>query len=249
MHWFTNLKHNKFILLTVIILCTGTSTLNAQIQESFDNVAGLEAAGWIFDNYSDTSADHDNWYQGDGSVFPAHSGGGSSYIAYSTEGVTNIVCNWLVMPDVGHIDQLSFYARTPGFSKIAPVVSLYVLYSPTGSTNTGSCETASRGGGGDFELLLEINQTQDGYGFPTDWTEFTVDVNGTGRIAFVYYVQGVGEQTFDASYLGIDSINRGGTLPPVVQSVPSLNIIGLLALILVMMIVVYINRKNLVSIR
>jgi len=243
MHWFTNLKHNKFILLTAIILCTGTSTLNAQIQESFDNVAGLEAAGWIFASYSDNSTSNESWFQGNGNIFSAHSGSDSSYIASSSTGIDNYVCNWLVMPDLGHTDQLSFYTRGAEFAKIAPRIRLFVLYSPAGSINPTNCATAGRGGAGNPEVLLEINPNQEAFGFPTDWTQYTVDVNGSGQIAFVYYVEGIGSQDFNGGYFGIDSVNRGGTLPPPVQSVPSLNIIGLLMLVLALIMAVYLRGK------
>ena len=244
MHGFTNLKYSNFILLTVILLCSSTASLKAQIQQSFDDVAALQAAGWIFESYSDNSTNNDSWLQGDGNIFPAHSGADSSYIASSSAGINNYVCNWLIMPDLGYTDQLSFYTRSIANSKLFPVIRLLVMYSPSGDTTTSDCGSSPTLGSGDFVPLLEINPNQELFVFPVDWTQFTVDVKGSGRIAFLFYVDGISAEAFDSGYFGIDSVSRGSTSPPPVQSVPSLNIIGLLSLIMVMMVAVYITRKN-----
>lgn len=246
MHGFTNLKYSNFILLTVILLCSSTTSLKAQIQQSFDDVASLKAAGWIFESYSDNSTNNDSWLQGDGNIFPAQSGSNSSYIASSSTGINNYVCNWLIMPDLGYTDQLSFYTRTIAKNKILPVIRLLVMYSPTGDTTTSDCQSTTSLGSGDFVPLLEINPNQEFLVFPVDWTKFTVDVKGSGRIAFLFYVDGISSQVFDSGYFGIDSVSSGSTPPPV-QSVPSLNIIGLLSLIMIMMVAVYITRKSSLS--
>ncbi len=48
--------------------------------EGFDNITTLPGAGWVQTNRSSTGGNTD-WFQGNGAVFPAHSGAAASYIA------------------------------------------------------------------------------------------------------------------------------------------------------------------------
>ena len=81
-----------------------------------------------------------------------------------------------------------------------------------GSSNVGATDTSV----GDFTtLLLSINPTLDIGGYPTAWTQFTVNLNGvlggpiSGRLAFRYFVSKTDE---NGNYIGIDTV-RVATVP------------------------------------
>ena len=189
-----------------------------------------------------------NWFQGIESIFPAQSGAPTSYIANTTATGNNLICNWLIMPDVGTIEQLSFYTRSQDSAD--ELTRMLVMYSPTGSINTGACEVpvnkANKGINdfGDFQQLLAINPNQDLDGYPKAWTQYTVDINGSGRVAFLYYVTGTGIAPFNSGLLALDSIsaNSGGASA---QVVPLFNQIGLITLLLVLILTVYLKNSKL----
>ncbi|MFK5949559.1 MAG: choice-of-anchor J domain-containing protein, partial [Methylococcales bacterium] len=108
---------------------------------------------------------------------------------------------------------VSFYTRSRVANNNFTVFPdrIYVLYSPTGEINTGDCT----GGFGDFtETLMVINPdlttdiTSDpllGYPLLT-WEQFTTEVSGNGRVAFLYYVENAGAFGDNSNYIGIDSV-------------------------------------------
>jgi len=265
MNWFNNLKYYKFhifILITIIISATthaqnlslNTSDHTQGIQgtgiiESFDDINTLQVAGWIFDNRSDFPTKV-NWFQGIESIFPAQSGAATSYIANTTASGNNLICNWLIMPDIGAIDQLSFYTRSDDI--VGEVTRMLVMYSPTGSTNTGACEGVPVKNGvadfSDFQQLLAINPNQDVNGYPQEWSQYTVDVNGNGRIAFLYYVTNTGAPTFNSGLLAIDTVSHASGAPPLpppaqAQLIPLLNIYGLFILLIIFMFAGFVSFK------
>jgi len=74
------------------------------------------------------------------------------------------------------------------------------------STNVGTTDTSF----GDFStVMLDINPNQTFSAYPTSWTEFTATMptNGTGRIAFRYFVNNGGPSGDNGNYIGIDSLN------------------------------------------
>ena len=234
--------------MIITLLLTISFAVQSQVIESFDDVSILQTEGWIFDNRSDFPTKV-FWSQGIESLFSAHSGSATSYIFNTTASGADLVCNWLIMPDIGNIDQLSFYTRSQNTNN--EVTRMLVMYSPTGSVNTGACSSApkksseSKGSNdfGDFQTLLTINQNQDTGAYPQEWTEYTVDVNGNGRIAFLYYVE-TGAPNFNSGTLAIDTISRGtGTPNPgQVQVVPTLNIFGLILLLSMVITIGIIKR-------
>ena len=154
------------------------------------------------------------------------------------------------MPDVGNIEQLSFYTRSE--DRADELTRMLVMYSPTGSINTGACEApvnkANKGTNdfGDFQQLLAINPNQDLDGYPKAWTQYTVDVSGSGRVAFLYYVTGTGIAPFNSGLLALDSITAGDSgVGTTAQVVPLLNQIGLITLFLVLILTVYLNTSKL----
>lgn len=236
-------------MITVILISTSIS-VQSQVVESFDNVNTLESNGWIYDNRSDFPTKV-FWAQGIESIFSAHSGDPTSYIFNTTASAGDLLCNWLIMPDVGNIEQLSFYTRSD--NTVNDVTRMKVMYSPTGSINTGNCmgspvksnanETKGTNDYGDFQTLLTINQNQDSGAYPQDWTQYTVDVNGSGRIAFLYYVE-TGGPNFNSGLLAIDTINIGSGTIIAPQMIPSLDIFGLIVMLFIFIGMGIINSKQ-----
>ncbi len=235
-------------LMTTLLLFTSI-VASSQLTESFDDVSSFQADGWIFDNRSDFPTKV-FWSQGIESLFPAHSGDPTSYIFNTTASGGELVCNWLIMPDLGNIDQLSFYTRSQNSNN--EVTRMLVMHSPTGSVNTGTCnnipvkQKSTKGSNdfGDFQPLLNINQNQDVGAYPQDWTQYTVDVNGTGRIAFLYYVE-TGAPNFNAGTLAIDTINIGSGPIIAPQMVPSVSSLGVLSLISLLILIGILKSKEL----
>ena len=93
------------------------------------------------------------------------------------------------------------------------------------STNGASVNAgASNVSVGDFTtLLLDINPTYTGTGYPTAWTKFTIVLSGlpgagvSGRVAFRYFVENAGPGGANSDYIGIDDVvykTPGANLPP-----------------------------------
>ncbi len=243
----------KYRLGLTLIFCLLTSNLMAgAFSEGFDAVNQLPAAGWTFDNRSDFIGDL-SWSQGFASTFPAQAGPDNSYIlggAGQTGG--DVLCDWLILPDIGPVEQLSFFTRTTNNSP-APD-RLMVVYSASGGTNTGPCvvsDVAKQAGAsefGDFSVLFSVNPNLAPGGYPEQWTEYNVPVNGSGRLAMVYFVENVGQSPFNGNLIGIDSINTGPGGPVVVgpgaQAVPGLSLLGLLVLTGLMLVMLKFSKNK-----
>lgn len=169
-----------------------------QINEGFDSVAGLAAAGWIRTNQSSPTGST-GWYQGNAGVFPAQAGAANSYIGANFNNATagGSIANWLITPvfDTSANGFLSFYTRTDELLGIFGD-SLEVRFNSTGSTVLA-----------DFTTVLSVNGSQAVDGYPDGWTEFTTNWAGTGsatqgRYAFVYRVS----DSNNANTIGIDSV-------------------------------------------
>jgi uncharacterized repeat protein (TIGR01451 family) len=164
--------------------------------EGFEDINNLP--GWMMDNQS-SPVGSSGWFQGNEVVFNAQSGANISYIAANFNNTAGTdICNWLIMPDLGFLQTLSFWSRTTTAATFAD--RLLVLHSPTGGTKTGDCTNDF----GDFtETLIEINPTLAASTYPEDWTQFTSSIDATGRVAFVYFVQ---DNSTNGNYIGIDNV-------------------------------------------
>ncbi|MFC3194807.1 choice-of-anchor J domain-containing protein [Marinicella sediminis] len=228
-------KHIKYSLLVWAIVAG--QAIAGGFEEGFENINQLTGQGWVFDNRSDFIGDL-SWNQGFASVFPAEAGPDDSYIlggAGQTGG--NVLCDWLILPDIGFVEQLNFFTRTETGSMAAD--RLMVVHSPTGSTNTGPCITDQPNGNGgsgtdfgDFQVLASVNPDLVTNGYPQQWTAFHVPVNGAGRLALVYFVENVSQAPFNGNLIGIDSLSIGPVTPagnnPI--PVPGLGLAGILVL-------------------
>lgn len=172
--------------------------------ENFDDVTTLPGNGWVIDNRSDmVPGAAEPWVQGAETVFPAHMGAPNAFTSANfnvTAGST--ICAYLIMPDLGPLQTVSFWTRTATDSTFPD--RMVVLHSPSGGINTGDCVN----GFGDFtNTLVEVNPNLDAGGYPdADWTQFTANVNGTGRVAFVYWVTDAGPVGSNSNFIGLDTV-------------------------------------------
>jgi serine protease len=178
----------------------------ANFNEGFDNVASLP--GWATQNNPD-SPGTTAWFQGVDTIFPAHSGAPTSYIAanFNNTGGSQI-SNWLMTPQVNFTPSSSISFWTRGTGSTFPD-RLQVRVSTAGaSVNVG----ATPGSVGDFtNLELDINPTLTAGGYPAVWTQYTIDLSGyagaSGRVAFRYYVPtSAGPAGNNSDYIGIDTV-------------------------------------------
>jgi len=219
---------NHFSKFSLIALSFFINTVNAQnvaTNQNFDDVDSL--FGWVFSNQSSPLGET-NWFQGNGSLLQAQEGESNSFIAANyrnTEGnpdTSSTICNYLIMPELGNLASVSFYTRSRIAANNFNVYPdrLYLVYSPTGEINTGNCTDDF----GDFsETLLVVNpnlsqaiSSPEGYPL-TQWNQFTSEINGNGRVAFVYYVEDAGFYGANSNYIGIDTVEW--TLAALPQSI------------------------------
>jgi hypothetical protein len=157
-----------------------------------------------------------NWYQGVNTVFPAHTGVITSYIAanYNSTTGAGTISNWMLTPvqTLQNGDVLKFWSRIPVPTEQNPEYPdrLEVRLSTAGaSTNVGTSATSV----GDFTtVLLTINPNLVLGGYPQSWTEYTATVAGlsgpaTGRFGFRYFVTNGGPTGANSNYIGIDTLS------------------------------------------
>ncbi len=182
--------------------------------ETFNTVVPLPA-GWASQNLSNPVG-ATGWFQGNTGVFPGNTAPG--YIAANFNNTTgaNIISNWLFAPNVNlkNGDRFTFFTRTTNGTFPD---RLQVRMSTNGaSVNAGATNTSV----GDFTtLLLDINPTYTSTGYPTAWTQFTINLSGlppagiSGRLAFRYFVEGAGPAGLNSDYIGIDDAVYSTTNP------------------------------------
>ncbi len=204
-------------LITLLFATFITTAQVAPTDQGFTDTEDLP--GWTISNQSSPMGDS-SWFQGTSSltIFTAQDGEPDSYIAAnhrntrSQSGTPGTICNYLIMPDLGNLESVSFYSRSRIANNNFTVFPdrLYMVYSPTGEINTGNCTD----GFGDFtETLIVINpelskSSDDTIGYPlVNWKQFSADINGNGRVAFVYYVEDAGFYGNNSNYIGIDSVS------------------------------------------
>jgi hypothetical protein len=244
----------KIIAFWLVLMVTSNVSQAGEFEENFEDIGFLNDNGWVFDNRSDFVGDG-FWFQGNPVVGSAQAGTANSYIIGNRgQSAGNILCDWLILPDIGFVEQLNFYTRTEVNSARAD--RLVVVYSASGSINTGTCVTsdpkAMQKGGltgdfGDFEVLMAVNPNLIDGVYPEDWTEFNVPVNGDGRLALVYFVDNLSQAPFNGNLIAIDSINIGAGTPPMqpplaAVSVPSLGLWSLIILMVIMLLTVIIYK-------
>ena len=223
-----------------IVICAllAAGTVAAQsFTEEFDDITLLAGQGWFFQNNSSpigilswapsteerVTRDRGD-FQGNDAVFPAYSGGPTSYIAdnYNAGAGVATISDWLLTHQVCFVDgdDLTFWTRTAEGS-IWPD-RLQVRLSLAGaSTNVGTGPEDV----GDFTTLLQdVNPTLAVGGYPEVWTQFTATVTGAptptcGRFAFRYYVTGGGPSGNNSNFIGLDLVQFTTDVPVELQSI------------------------------
>ena len=195
----------------------------ADFSEGFADITNLP--GWYMQNNSAPLGLTD-WFQGNDTVFPAHAGAPTAYIGanFNNTSGAGTISNWLLTPqlNLSNGDTFSFWTRTAANSIWAD--RLQVRLSTAGaSTNVGTLATDV----GDFTtLLLDINPTLVGTGYPQSWTQYTVTLSGvpanaSGRLAFRYFVTDGGPSGNNSNYIGIDTVEYTSAGAPAACSAPA----------------------------
>lgn len=207
------------VLLSFLIIAHTAYSQIAPTTQGFDDVNNLP--GWVMSNQSIPLGDN-NWFQGSGSsnIMIAQRGDSlDSFIAANhrntggSQDNPGTICNYLIMPALGALESVSFYSRSRPANNDFNVFPdrLYLLYSPSGEINTGDCSN----GFGDFTEtllvinpdLLQVSSTEALEGYPLlSWQQYSSQVSGSGRVAFVYYVENAGLFGENSNYIGIDSV-------------------------------------------
>jgi hypothetical protein len=194
-----NMRRRYLGALAAVLLlaAAGPATAGPILAEHFDNVAALAGAGWASVNNSAPLGSTD-WFQGNAGVFPAYDGAPDAYVAanFLNAGFGGNIDNWGMTPELplGLGGNVVFYTRSTGAGFAD---RLQVRMSSAGaSTNVADFTT----------LLLDINPALDAFGYPSDWTRFSVAIPGgagNGRIAFRYLVP---DTSVNGDYIGIDNL-------------------------------------------
>ncbi len=190
---------------------TASPPSNAFLTQGFESVSGLSAAGWGLFNNSEPLGTT-TWFQGSGSIFPAHEGPTNSYItaAYHSTANQGTISTWLITPELTLYNgtRMSFWTRTTTGASRAD--RLEVRLSTAGaSLDIGDSAQSV----GDFDQrLLSINENLLANGYPREWTRFEVTVSGldvptTGRFALRYYITDGGIGGSHSNWIGIDSLS------------------------------------------
>ena len=134
------------------------------ISEGFDDITALP--DWAIINHSEPLGVTD-WFQGNDTVFPAHTGDPTSYIGANFNNTSDgTISNWLLIPVVTIVNgnSVTFWTRTVTGSNFPD--RLQVRASTAGdSTDVGTSSTDV----GDFtHLLLDINPTYTLHNYPED---------------------------------------------------------------------------------
>lgn len=196
--------------LVAVALAGAASVASAQsFTESFDDVAGLGAAGWA--QVSNGSAAGDGWFQGNEAIFTAASGAANSYAAANWVSSAGSVSDWLmtpalILPTGGSVD---FALRLLGDGYV-DTVQVYT------SNSGSSTDTAS------FTLLASYAASSD-----TSWLYLSLALPAMdGRIAFRYVIA---DTEVAGNYVGLDSLAVTGVVPePATALLMGLGAAGLL---------------------
>lgn len=176
----------KRLLCAAVVAGASVSAQANVLSESFDDVAGLAAAGWV--QVSNGSGAADGWFQGNSGIFAAASGAPNSYAAANWVGSASSISDWLMTPVLGVVGggSLSFQLRLLG-EGFLDTVQVY-------SSNSGaSTDPAS------FSLLASYAGSSD-----SGWLNLSLALSDfNGRLAFRYVV---GDTQIDGNYVGLDSV-------------------------------------------
>ena len=190
--------------------------LATTIEEGFEDVEGLPAQGWSIINTSEPVGGT-SWFQGNVDVFEAHEGPEDSFAGANFNGTdfNGNISTWLVTPEVDLADgsELTFWTRSTDADWADRLEVRLSTAGDSDDVGTGFDDA------GDFdEVLLTINEDLVGTGYPQEWTEFTVTVEGveagdTGRFAFRHHVPDGGAFGTHSDFVGVDTVSYETAAP------------------------------------
>jgi len=179
----------KTLSCALLLACAGAAQAN--VIESFDDVAGLAAKGFILRNAS-TPAGTNAFFQGNTRVFDAYDGAPNAYLGanYQSAAAGGVIDDWLISPEFSTTSRgtISFYVRAgadPGY------LDSFQFGLSTGGT-----------GAADF-VLGALTAAPTG-----DWTRYSLDFAGTGIADSIgrFAIRYTGPAD-NANYIGIDSLS------------------------------------------
>jgi len=214
-------------LVSLCLLFAFPSFADTVLSENFNSVGSLPGSGWAIVNDS-APVGSTNWFQGNTGVFDAQSGPADSYVAanFNAAAFGGNISDWLITPEISLASNLAltFFTRTEPFA--FPGDTLEVRLSTNGaSTDVGATDSSV----GDFTtLLLTIGTGTD---YPTDWTGYTININGLGlgaegRIAFRYVVT---DTSANGDYIGLDTVNVVTTPEPATLPLLLLGVVAMVS--------------------
>lgn len=199
-------KSAAFPLALALSLSFSGTAAAAALTENFDQGVPAE---WTVKNLS-TSAGSTSWFQGNQDIFTAQSGAANTYLAanFNSGADYSNLSTWLILPTSSYHngDTLSFFTRTSVLDSLAD--NLEVRFSQVGGTDVGASDNSV----GTFTtLLLAINPNLQTGGYPAEWTQYSVTLDGlagatTGAFAFRYAVTDSGVLGNNGDYIGIDTV-------------------------------------------
>jgi hypothetical protein len=185
-------------IFKAVVLASGLSFSVASsaatlIDEGFDNVSTLDAAGWSLVNQSTPGGSVPTYFQGSTAVFNSQAGAANSYIAssYNVTPVGGTLSNWLVTPTFSTevAGSVSFWLRGDAFEGTRDVVTVGFVGTVPTSTVTGTFASGAQ--------TIVANTT--------GWQKVTYSfgargAGSVGRFAWEH------TNRLDANYIGIDSV-------------------------------------------
>lgn len=183
----------KRVAAAVLVAGASMAASAQALNEGFDDVAGLGAAGWV--QLSNGSAAGDGWFQGNEGIFPAAAGAANSYAAANWVSSAGSVSDWLMTPALN--------------LPLGGTVDFSLRLLGEGYLDTVQVYTSNSGAGTDpaaFTLLASYGARAD-----TSWLSLTLALPAMdGRIAFRYLI---GDTEIDGNYVGLDSLSVTGVVP------------------------------------
>lgn len=179
----------KSLSCALLLACAGAAQAN--VTESFDDVAGLAAKGFILRNAS-TPAGTNAFFQGNTRVFGAYDGAPNAYLGanYNSAAAGGSIDDWLISP--------AFSTSTGG------TISFYVRAAADPGYVDSFQYGLSKGGTGAADFVLGALTVA-----PTgEWTRYSLGFTGTGVLDTVgrFAIRYTGPAD-GASYIGIDALS------------------------------------------
>jgi hypothetical protein len=200
--------HSTFLASALAL--AGTAHANTTlVSEGFDNVATLASSGWVLTNAS-TAGGTTGWFQGDGSIFPAHAGTGFAAANFNNAPTGGTIDNWLISPQFstasnGHVTLWLRGAADDGFADTLKF-GFSTGDSATASFTTGALVTATG-----------------------DWTQysFAYTAGGAGSVGrFAIEYTGLADVS---DYVGVDTLSITAVPEPATWALFAFGLAGVVA--------------------